>query len=120
MGRLIYRGKPYDDEIISDYVERIGFFNGFENTSRFCRWLDGVFQRDLCEDYSEFRPDRRRRIVLSHLVGEKINTLVMPSEGIQRKISTGKGKICCHCFTENMYIRGYWHFYEWRIQPRSA
>lgn len=97
-----------------DYMERIGFFNGFENTPRFCRWLDSVFKSDFCDDYSDFRPDRRRRFVLSYLNGEKINTLELPSDSIQRRISIGKRTICCRCFRESMYIRGYWHLYEYK------
>lgn len=114
MARLIYREKPYEDELFLDYVERIGFLNGFENTPRFCRWLDNVFQRDFCEDYSEFRPDRRRQFVLSYLIGEKIDTLELPSDSIHRRISIGRRTICCRCFKESMYIRGYWHLYEYK------
>lgn len=109
MGKLIFRGKPYEDELVKDYVERIGFFNGFENTPRFCRWLDKVFRKDFCEDYSEFRPDRRRRFVLGYQIAEKINEIELPSESIQGRISADRRAICLLCFQISAYIRAYWH-----------
>jgi len=114
MARLIYREKPYEDELLLDYMERIGFFNGFENTPRFCRWLDNVFKRDFCEDYSEFRPDRRRRFVLSSLISEKINTLELPQESILWRIAVDRRKICLRCFELSEYIRAYWNFSEYK------
>lgn len=107
--KLLYRGKKYEDEFLTDYVQRISDKNGFSSVGKFRRVLFQYY-RNNNGDVVQLRSMAVSRVSLELLL--KIN---IPIDHYNRWLyGSGSGRwhrvkrICLSCWNEQKYIKFYW------------
>lgn len=104
--KLLYRSEKYHDESFSDFLDRLGYWNGFSSKETFARFLADLFNETYYSD------GYGAHLMLEQLLGRNI-----PKTGnhcmARSKIPNGVVKICANCWKENRYIRFYWRFNDY-------
>ena len=118
---LLYRSKIRENEGIEDYLDRIGFHNGFESRRRFFLWLDNEYEDTYghlgwYSDGDESHYLRKcwyKRIFALEAV---LETSIFPALMLAnfRFYSSTKKQVCAACWSESDYIRSYWYLVEYR------
>lgn len=116
--KLLFRGKLHHDEDFTDYIARLGFWNGFS----FHDFIDALGELF----YKKYR-------YCAEVLNEEYVALLMLEQLLERNIPqnntrdlrapwycpttaiefTEDIKICSECWQESRYIRFYWHFSDY-------
>jgi len=102
---LPFRPVKYKNESIEDYLDRFGYGNGFTSQKKVGRWLDSLF-KSTYPKLSGFEVWSRRVLGVEAALNRNIcDRLTLAKFGIYKSVP----KICPKCWTEEPYIRAYWH-----------
>lgn len=107
--KLLYRADKYDDESFSDFLDRLGCWNGFSSKETFSRCLADLFNETYGGDKNKKVDEHKVHLMLEQLLGRNIPEAGAFSMALS-KIPSGTVKVCANCWKENRYIRFYWRF----------
>ncbi|CAN8139646.1 hypothetical protein THIOSC15_1730009 [uncultured Thiomicrorhabdus sp.] len=99
---MLFTPPKYSDEVLSDYIDRLAFYNGFSSRNKFIR---SISQNTRLQGYNKTHK----------------SLMLLTSNSIDFKEPIGRGKnkkhkvrMCSKCFCEDRYIRFFWEFYEYK------
>lgn len=113
--KLLYRGDKNTDELIFDYINRIGRKNGFNDEKKFKKLVSNYFNSDLELKVNDLHHKAIYRLAMESNFRRSI-ALDESHRYRQSKYSfwSRKPGKCENCFHEDPYIRFYWWLTSYR------
>ncbi|MFT6872801.1 MAG: hypothetical protein ACJAVN_001813 [Roseivirga sp.] len=106
---LLFRGRKYTDEFLTDYIERISIKNGFSNVKAFKKSLRAYYYKKTGSTAHALRYEAVGRVALEiilhrHIPVDEYYRFYFLKRGAWRKES----KMCLSCWSLSQHIRFYW------------
>lgn len=112
---LLYRARNRSNECVEDYIDRLGYHNGFNSQTRFLDWLDKNYE-SLYADSGWFSDGdewnnrhmfwHKRLFAIEAMLNKSTYRIVFLSKC---GLNNSTPRICQTCWNEAEYIRSYWH-----------
>lgn len=118
---LIYRSSIRENESVEDYIDRLGFHNGFSSRKRFISWLDDKFEKsygclDWYTDGDEVHYLLKSWYKRVFALEAELESSICPTIFLAkyRFKNATKKEVCVTCWSESDYIRSYWYLSEYK------